>query len=205
MCVFGQGATGMPGAAGRVGAPGPAVSIHLHLQISFKTDRELNIKHPPCFPRLRVLLDLLASLVPLAKMDLVVSVVILVPLVLLESREWLDHPVQLERRDLLASLAPVYVISHCPALKFRELFILNPTNNMRFYLCVQGPPGAPGTSGPLGLQGFVGLPGARGDRGAPGGAGAVVRAKYYFLDLRDSSLKLLPQSNKTQQIMNAEF
>lgn len=54
----------------------------------------------------RVLLDPLAPLAPVEKMALVDSVVILVPLVLLESRVWLDLPVHLERRDPLESLAP---------------------------------------------------------------------------------------------------
>lgn len=60
-----------------------------------------------CSSSFRVLSDPLAPLVPLVRMDLVVSVVILVPLVLLESREWSDHKVLLERRDPLESLVPL--------------------------------------------------------------------------------------------------
>lgn len=50
-------------------------------------------------------MDPLALLVPLVRMDLVDSVVIPDPLVLLESRVWLDQLVQLETRDPLESLA----------------------------------------------------------------------------------------------------
>lgn len=64
--------------------------------------------HTYIFPRLfRVLLDLPAQLVPLEKMVLVVSVVILVPLVPVESRVLLDPLAQLERRDPLERLDPL--------------------------------------------------------------------------------------------------
>lgn len=54
--------------------------------------------HTHSYP-LRVLSDPLAPPVPLVRMVLVDSVEILVPLVNLESRVWLDHLVHLERRD----------------------------------------------------------------------------------------------------------
>lgn len=54
---------------------------------------------------LRVLLDPLALLELLVRMDLVVSVEMLVPLVHLESRVWSAHLVHKERRGLLESLA----------------------------------------------------------------------------------------------------
>lgn len=67
-----------------------------------------NIKHRnTVFFAPRVLWDLLAPLVKLAKMDLVVSVVTLVLLVPLVSKEWLDHLVPQGRRAPLETLAPL--------------------------------------------------------------------------------------------------
>lgn len=96
--------TGLPGAAGRVGAPGPAVSTFFYSVQYFINSHK---RRPNIIILLlhRVLLDLLAPVVLLAKMDLVVSVVTLALLVPLVSRGWLDHLVLLERRDHLESLA----------------------------------------------------------------------------------------------------
>lgn len=99
-----QGLTGFPGAAGRMGAPGPAVSM-ARLCILIEGEKKLHAHW--AFKHLRALLDPLAPLEPLAKMVPVEPVETLAPLAHLESRVWLDHMVLLETRDLLESLVLV--------------------------------------------------------------------------------------------------
>lgn len=178
----------MPGAGGRVGAPGPAVSIPLYLLILLNQPMHLTLTtfsalsipgycwtcwpHWPRWQRW-------TSWSPWRSWSFWFF--------WRAGNGWTTWSIWREGTFWRArSRCTSFQSAQYKVLENHLLNSYQDHKDMRFSWCVQGPPGAPGTSGPLGLQGFVGLPGSRGDRGAPGGAGGLVSKEHYGLYHQDS-------------------
>lgn len=103
-----QGATGFPGGAGRVGPPGPAVSLTPHLiytSVSWSVSLDIGSITPPPRDLRRATLDPLDLPDPLARKDPKETVVILDLLVALARLALLEPLDLLARRVALVLMA----------------------------------------------------------------------------------------------------